>query len=110
MSKESLKFYCLAEEEYFYDLNQKLIEKIHKEEEVRKEKDSRALHLGHCSACGSQMEAETIEGISVQSCSQCATMALNLHDFERLAMSSQGRRIVHHLYVLLRRRSGPRAA
>jgi hypothetical protein len=110
MSKDGFKFHCLAEEEYFYDLNHKLIEKIHQEEADKRERELRASHVGKCSGCGSVTEEELIEGHPIKICSHCATMALPLSDFERIVATHSGRRFLNELQIRLRRRSGPRAA
>jgi len=110
MSKNGFNFHCLAEEEYFYDLNHRLIEKIHQEEAERRERELRASHVGKCSGCGSGTEEEQIEGLPIKVCFHCATMALPIHDFERIVATHKGRRLLNELQLRLRRRSGPRAA
>ena len=110
MSKVGFNFHSLAEEEYFYDLNQRLIDKIHQEEAERKQRELRASHVGKCSGCGSEAEEERIEGCSIKVCFHCATMALPINDFEKIVATHKGRRLLNDLQILLRRRSGPRAA
>lgn len=110
MQKGGFNFHGLAEEEYFYDLNQRLIDQIHQEEADRKEREAKASHVGKCGCCGSATEQEQVEGHSFMVCFHCATMAMPISSFERIVATNKGRRLLDNLQSLLRRRSGPRAA
>jgi len=75
------------EEEYFYKLNQQLIEKKRKELDKKHEeerKQTKSEHYMHCPKCGDSMEEIEYLGILVDRCKKCSGMFFERGELEIL--------------------------
>ena len=82
-----------SEEEYFYKLNQQLIEKKRKrlddERSEREEHDKRAAYWMICPKCGSKLEEVDLAHIKVDKCTGCQGIFFDHGELDTLLESQE---------------------
>lgn len=94
------------EEEYFYKLNQELLDKKRKElDQARSEQqktERKAAHWMKCPKCGAEMKEIELSGLKIDQCSDCQGVFFDFGELDLLMASKEPGTFVGRLKKLLK--------
>jgi len=107
MTKSDIKDASFTdEEEYFYHVNKKLIERKRKELDSKRaeqrERELQAQHWMCCPKCGHRMEEKEMLGIVVDRCSSCSGIYFDKGELELLLESKEQKGFLRGLKQLFK--------
>lgn len=89
------------EEEYFYKVNQELIERRRKELDLalarKEEQNQKNIHWMKCPKCGSTMEGIRLFQIQVEQCTHCLGVYMDRGELETLLATKQSETFLRRL-------------